>query len=337
MCVAGIMKKKSAKSATTNLAFQPESFRWPRHLEYQWFSMPRNWPRLPVEILIAKAWPAPTRSTPFDERSGLFWEFSETKPTPEGILTFMHRYGSLRQIGYDRVDQDDALDRWRTSRQTLRGTLKEIDDMGLAVRLWRLIERGAVTVVGDATAIEDRTLAIQELSQHLRWEDEAGHKLVYDSHPGGAVAHGERVQCLVTSGTERSELLQRWEYGDVIAPARWVLGKMIDARLIRGVRVGLDGLHPVDLLAALWLQFAGAVNEQKAFNRCPACNRCFELTTGKARESKRYCGSACKSQAHRERQEARQMWLENLSLEAIAEKLRIDKAIVKQWIAEKRE
>src|SRR5206468_8187324 len=67
-------------------------------------------------------------------------------------------------------------------------------------------------------------------------------------------------------------------------------------------RMALE-LVPRGLLGALWLQFALAVGGNKEFRQCGQCNTWFELSPETSRTNRLFCSGACRTRAHRLRQE----------------------------------
>ena len=60
-------------------------------------------------------------------------------------------------------------------------------------------------------------------------------------------------------------------------------------------------ITPTNLLGALWLQFARAVEASKTYRRCRVCTQWFEVSVeGKRRHSK-YCSDRCRMKAYRDR------------------------------------
>lgn len=58
-------------------------------------------------------------------------------------------------------------------------------------------------------------------------------------------------------------------------------------------------IAPVSLIGALWLQLADALARKPKFGRCLQCQKWFEFTRGKRRDSK-FCTTGCKNRWHRE-------------------------------------
>jgi hypothetical protein len=87
------------------------------------------------------------------------------------------------------------------------------------------------------------------------------------------------------------------------------------------------------LLAAVWLQLADAVSNDRTFGRCRECGKLFEVAPDAARTHRRFCSNGCRSRSYRERQErARQLHAAKKSFEEIAEELGSDVATVRKWI-----
>ena len=88
------------------------------------------------------------------------------------------------------------------------------------------------------------------------------------------------------------------------------------------------------LLAAVWLQLADAVSNDRTFNRCRTCGKWFEVAPEVARSHRRFCSNACKTKAHRNKQDrARQLFtVEKMTFEEIADELDSDVATVRRWI-----
>ena len=93
---------------------------------------------------------------------------------------------------------------------------------------------------------------------------------------------------------------------------------------------------PVDLIGAVWLQFARAVERDSQFRQCAECGIWFELAPGTARADKLYCSTPCRTKAYRKRQaEAVRLHGEGRSLEDIARELDSDPDTVRGWIERK--
>jgi hypothetical protein len=60
-------------------------------------------------------------------------------------------------------------------------------------------------------------------------------------------------------------------------------------------------LEPVNLLAAMWLQFAAATEGATTFSPCQECSVWIDTVPGSNRPDKKYCSDACKMRAYRKR------------------------------------
>ena len=89
------------------------------------------------------------------------------------------------------------------------------------------------------------------------------------------------------------------------------------------------------LLAAMWLQFALAVSENKRFVECKFCNRLFEISRDQTgfRTHRKFCSGACRTKDYRRRKRAaRKLAAEGSPLSTIAEQVQADRATVRGWL-----
>ena len=99
---------------------------------------------------------------------------------------------------------------------------------------------------------------------------------------------------------------------------------------------------PANLLGAMWLQFAVAIEDGKRFRRCPAQNcplEWFEVSTGPKglREGAEFCSPQCRHTAYRDRKNrAREMRGSGVPITQIAENLKTDEERVRAWIEKKK-
>lgn len=237
---------------------------------------------------------------PLKERDGLFRTFADVAPEPEAFQRFADRFGLLG-VAVNRMValEGDASDR---APVIVRGERSGEWEMAVVrmrdtVRIWELAEA------------QD----IEALEKHIRWRDGG---VDFRSHPD--LAPGEYPQRpfrksdkWIAAPEIRPDLLRLFEQSDVIRPAlehvRAVVNDQIEGRvsprLVWNVERGrLEfRLVPESLLAAMWLQFASAVERGARFRQCAECDDWFELAVGRARHDKAYCSDACRHKAFRRR------------------------------------
>ena len=93
---------------------------------------------------------------------------------------------------------------------------------------------------------------------------------------------------------------------------------------------------PRNLLGALWLQLALAIDARKNFVKCAYCGDPLEVSDdGRAQRSDtRYCGSACRVNAYRERiAQAQKLHHQNISNKEIAKKLGTTTERIRKWVS----
>lgn len=132
---------------------------------------------------------------------------------------------------------------------------------------------------------------------------------------------------------------------EVLAPARSALQGIINLKLIKHPVVpNLAWTHcqtkqelrvriaPSSLLAALWMQFANAVEGGKEYRQCDTCKTWFEVSAH-TRGGAKFCRDRCRSRAYRMRQaKAREFYSQSVAISEIAKRLKSDDEIVKGWL-----
>jgi hypothetical protein len=266
---------------------------------------------------------------------GLFLTLADTAPTPDGVLQFAARFGTLGRPALsgpattvkDRQGQtvrltDEPLELWR----------QQISDLAQASGLWHMLQ------VGDADG----------LAAHVRWQKDADGRdeVYYVSHPdldGGTVTPSGHVAAegLIAAPTFHPERLAR--PGDLALPALAYIQDQINTRLAAQVspRLVRDAernrstlrLVPNSLLGCVWLQFAQAVSSDKGFRRCDQCGLWFELGLPGGRRSRLFCSGACRTRAHRARREkALELHRQGKGAKEIAEATATGLGTVKKWL-----
>jgi hypothetical protein len=286
-----------------------------------------------------------TESSPSPEpEPALFRIFAGVKPDKEGILAFANRYGNLG----GGVECQPAKRDVATEEAPLHGTLMSV---------WRNQISAVRRLVGlwDLLRAQDRG----RLAQHFRWSKEgaAGPAVYFVSHPRGG--EGEdlslgvyKTRGLVASREHRPEMLAAFEVGDPVLPGWLYLQEDLDLHLFHttdeiGTTMAWDTerqrptmqLVAPTLLSAVWVQLADAVSNDRTFSRCRMCGKWFEVAPDVARSHRRFCSNACKTRAHRNKQDrARQLYTtEKKTFEEIADELDSDAATVRRWITGIRE
>ena len=267
----------------------------------------------------------------------LFRVLAETPPEQNDILDFANRYGNLgleaklipakgtmgKQAG---AVMGSFLDSWRGQIASLRRLCG----------LWDLIQQQDLAA----------------LAYCFKWEETPdGPTMHFCSHPepftpdAPPLGH-DRVRELIPLDGSEPGLMDSHRTGDVLLPAKLYLQWVLDLHLHHAsddVKVAMVwdsrreqptlGYWCPTLLSAVWVQFATAVNENLSYGRCRECGKWFAVAPKAARVTRRFCSTACRSKAYRERQEkARRMFAKKKKIEQIAEELDSDLATVRRWI-----
>jgi hypothetical protein len=173
----------------------------------------------------------------------------------------------------------ETLDVWRGA----------IADLSLAFRIWELIK------VSDTPG----------LGQYFSWQDTSAVLFKLPDDRGG--------RWIATRETNLA-LLETFQVGDLIGPAWHQLQYMVNEKLDGNVsarllwnssrnRLSLYQV-PRDLISALWLQFARAIEGDRQYQQCEECRNWFEISSPDGgRKDKRFCSTACRARSWRKTKE----------------------------------
>jgi hypothetical protein len=268
---------------------------------------------------------------------GLFRVFADTEPTQDGIKTFADRFGPLGRT----IESQIPLDDQRNAKGVPLGT-------GEPLAAWNreiLVMRFAIDIW-----VAARNADVSLLERVIFWKED-GSEVRILSHPelakGQTPAAPDYVERALIASTHLGDAMsERFVQGDLVKPALHYVQSTINAKLEgrASARLLWDAkrarfclyMAPVDLIGALWLQFARAVERDSQFRKCAECGIWFELAPGTARADKLYCSTPCRIKAYRKRQaEAARLHGEGRSLEDIARDLDSDPDTVRGWIERK--
>jgi hypothetical protein len=273
----------------------------------------------------------------------LFRLLAETAPNETDILAFANSYGNLHY--------GNELSLLRPGKgknnSVVRGVL-------LSTWQWHIAALRRLTGLWDLIQRKD----VKALGRHIRWEltsregPTEGPTVYFDSHPrdlgrGAPPSLGDHpVTHVIASPASDRQRLESFRPDDPILPAKTYLHDQLAAALFNAtddVRVTMTWdsrrEHPAvayecpSLMSAVWLQFATVVSENLTYGRCLECGKWFEVAPNASRASRRFCSTACRSKAYRERQDwARQLFMTAKTFEQIAQELDSDVATVRRWI-----
>jgi hypothetical protein len=223
---------------------------------------------------------------PLKEQSGLFRTFAGLPPERPEILKFADTFGLLGIGKPNTVTAEPSV-----RQEPMWMWLREIRAMAFADRVREMLNRKDVP----------------GLSTVISWN---GTDAVYYTSP----ETGRRVAIATKRGNP--ELLDRLRREQVILPARVMLQRLINEHLEGHVsgkllfdptfsRLNLY-MAPENLLSALWLQLAKAVDGNKVYSQCEECRNWFEVSSPDGgRADKRFCNTACRARAWRKAKESK--------------------------------
>ena len=242
------------------------------------------------------------RTYPLDAEGALFRIFGYTEISPAGILGFANTWGHLgfeSNLPNSTVSTAvfvEPLSKWRDEILTMRAALD----------LWDVIA---------ARDVETATSRVEFL--------EGGQVQVNVGGP---------FQPCIISGLKRSE---------VLTAAAVALCVCIDKKMGGSISVTMAHqehhprllLSPVNLLSALWLQFANAISAEKDFHACRRCGKWFEVGPGAAKSHAVFCSNACRQSDYRARHsKAVELARDGTASNEIAKELDTPLETVERWI-----
>lgn len=257
---------------------------------------------------------------PLADYPALFREFADLDPTPDSILRFANRFGGLGVLepielpGSSKLGAGERLPLWQD----------EIRVMHRDVGIWDALQNR------DAEALERHIEMLAE-GKSAVWVDRQEAGQINSFHILYDVQHNIRPEFAGFQDPVRQTKLK------LLLDVNARLEKHCSPRMVYFEEI--DDLSlvmaPKNLLGALWLQLARAVDEKTTFRRCPApgCGQWFVVKPDRARSDKLFCSGACRARWFRDRKaRAHRMHEEGISVEEIARRLQTEPETIERWL-----
>jgi hypothetical protein len=263
----------------------------------------------------------------------LFLKFASIDPNSDAeILRFANSYGLLG--GGPRWIAQPEHKGAKTAAVTgeLRSHWQEhLHRMKAAVTLWEAIKA------------EDTSL----LARCIRWRSRD--HITYDWPPSSEWITPWSTHATIASPGVNPHLLERFQRGDVLKPARFYLQEVVNRSLRELVTAQLLWTAPdrneMDLLivpntliGCLWLQLADAIAGIRKFRLCEGCRKPMLVAREGSgyRTNRKTCSNACRIRLYSSRKiEARELRAKKISVREIAKHLDTGVEQVKRWIAKR--
>jgi hypothetical protein len=220
------------------------------------------------------------------EESGLFLEFAKVDLTPEGVIAFANRYGALGgklrrpvTIGSPRAKQQSVY-----SGEALGAWFREISAVRRLLPVWDQDRKPEIIFKTDPESITASWPAGVEVVVFRATEPDIYERL--RDKPTEIARHYLRTQINL-------KLLEH--------PST---GRLLEERS-RG-ELALF-IVPSSLIAAIWLQFACAIDGNRKYRPCKNCKKWFELGGRGRRADAEACSDSCRAAfAYKEKQKAKE-------------------------------
>jgi hypothetical protein len=242
----------------------------------------------------------------FLDEPALFKTFADTAPNADSVLAFANRYGAIKE--------QLPLSEWKT----------EIGQMKGLIVLWEAAKNGDSEALKPFVLKQDERDIFWHLPEPYMQEDEtqdvpAWNNQTYpprsnDDLPRQAFPYlAERIS---TSLIGNAEPVVTWD---------WRKGRCLFTHA------------PTNLLGAMYVQFARALEGAKDYRRCEGCSGWLEVKRKNNPKPALYCSRSCRNRAHQARKEkARAMFAKGKSHKEIAAELNARVAAIKQWVKKRK-
>lgn len=305
----------------------------------------------------------PSRTPRIEVDDAMFQAFADIKTTAEGISKFREK---------NLIEDDDRiividLDTWMPLLEAYQTNLvqnwtAEIQAMRRGIDLWNMIRAHDTEQLKKIIKWENdpsRGLSVIYDSQFagVRTTEMIGSKVIEPEVIEPEVIEPEVIEPeVIVSEFVNLPVMRRMSAGDTIGPAKLYLERLLNERLEDGVQPSIltPDMHrsiiriippkefsltlvPKNFIAAVWLQFAEAIDGNKRHVRCHLCRSWFELSRGKTHRDRKYCSDLCKVNHFRKKKEAKQLAANGMEPGKIAEVLDLEVETVNDMISPKGE
>ena len=278
------------------------------------------------------------RSHPFQDTPALFRTFSEIEPTEVAVQAFASHYGALgdnQQILTP--DGKEALGErllpWVTEITLMRHTLRIWD--ALRERDHEALERWFHLEDAGVKYTPDEPFPLGVLHRLPQYGSDESFNAILAVVPASWLYPGDPAEVDIVIPSTPAGWAQAYVRHNVNAR----LSEHTGARLqpipgkTRGVPLGVY-IVPVNLLGALWLQLAQAIEGDIPYQRCPQCQQWFQVPAKARRPRTTYCSVRCRVQAHRIRQlRAHHLHADGTKIATIAAELGTPVDTIRGWLA----
>lgn len=236
------------------------------------------------------------QATPLENKV-LHRKFASLPPSEDAIITFANKHGMLGKDvilephGGGIATIGESIHRWR----------KEMGEIGSLLALWDLVQDRDAGKLGQLIIWPNDERV--QLKMGRQYDDTKRQWKIYPlKEPKG------HLFTFAIIASQRSIfdrlVLQRWQRGDVVEPAKYYVCQQVNKRLEGHVHPQVLPfvqdevyLFPKTLLVAMWLMFMWEITGKVRVIHCPSCGFWAEQMDRR----QRYCSNACRQRMYRQR------------------------------------
>lgn len=293
------------------------------------------------------------RYSPMEEFPALFRTFAEIDLTEESVLSFARQYGALGD--YQEIwlpegpsgEDPDGVERTNMSVRSIGEELEtwvfEIVSMRHCLSVWEALRKEQASRLQEWFHLDDYPNVGLSVSYTPDEPLESAHSPYF--------AHFVLPENFRFIDQRQTEVLDKSRQPTPAEQAHAFLRAQINPRLEEHTKPELQysamenhplplGLHivPQDLLGALWIQLALAIQGNTKYERCGQCNSWFEVSPKAKRLKTIYCSTRCRVAAYRARKDlSRRLSEDGVDVKEIAQRLNTDTKTVRGWLRRNQE
>jgi hypothetical protein len=268
------------------------------------------------------------RKNVFDGSVALYRTFADTDPSKDAILSFANRYGMmqcdvralLQQQGRQCAGIAEALELWLHWLLIIHESVR-IWDLGIKENRRELTKSFEHRADGFYYLMPRHTAS--RFGTRLSTEVE--------TPVSTQICLGLFEAPIAEVGLVDAALI--WALRNVSSLMGWVNVQRVPRRDAKRRAFVYLKDEPVNLLGAIALQLALAIQNATPSKRCKGCGRWFEVAPDKNRKDRLTCSGTCRNRLHlNRRSQARELQAEGKTLKQIAKQLGSEEKIVRTWI-----
>jgi hypothetical protein len=249
---------------------------------------------------------------PLTDEPALFLTFADVAPTEAAVLDFANRYGQLGvlddiRLPNGRPSYGERLDRWVTELRSLKATIQVwealTEERYEDLARWMSWRPGPMDELEEWDRIihytPDHVVDVVDIPPAVRIPAMVPGLWVWSAGDTGVPSGDPTTRDISTTPADLACAYIRELVN--VRLRDYTSTRLLDRQATPGaLPIGLS-VVPTNLLGAIWLQCARAIEGVGRYQRCPQCRKWFAVPPKAMRDSTSYCTTRCRVAAFRAR------------------------------------